>query len=88
MTRESVEIILKLWTKEPPFEYHGDYWHVVAVSPDPRSGLGVYVRLYQQPHPPSPGRHQRRLRHLAERRRARLDPMSSSQMPIEGLMSH
>jgi alkanesulfonate monooxygenase SsuD/methylene tetrahydromethanopterin reductase-like flavin-dependent oxidoreductase (luciferase family) len=34
MTRESVEIILKVWTEEPPFEYHGDYWYVVAVPPD------------------------------------------------------
>jgi alkanesulfonate monooxygenase SsuD/methylene tetrahydromethanopterin reductase-like flavin-dependent oxidoreductase (luciferase family) len=30
MTREAVDIILKLWTTEPPFEYHGEYWQVIA----------------------------------------------------------
>jgi alkanesulfonate monooxygenase SsuD/methylene tetrahydromethanopterin reductase-like flavin-dependent oxidoreductase (luciferase family) len=46
MTRESVEIILRVWTAGPPFEYHGEYWHVMAVPPDHRSGLGVYVKPY------------------------------------------
>jgi alkanesulfonate monooxygenase SsuD/methylene tetrahydromethanopterin reductase-like flavin-dependent oxidoreductase (luciferase family) len=30
MTREAVDIILKLWTTEPPFEYHGEYWQVIV----------------------------------------------------------
>jgi alkanesulfonate monooxygenase SsuD/methylene tetrahydromethanopterin reductase-like flavin-dependent oxidoreductase (luciferase family) len=89
MTRESVEIILKLWTEEPPFEYHGDYWHVVAVPPDPRSGLGVYVKPYQKPHPPvavaGTNVDSGTLQIAGERGWI---PMSSSQMPIEGLISH
>jgi alkanesulfonate monooxygenase SsuD/methylene tetrahydromethanopterin reductase-like flavin-dependent oxidoreductase (luciferase family) len=52
MTRESVEIILRLWTEEPPFKYHGDYWHITAVSPDPKSALGIYLKPLQKPHPP------------------------------------
>jgi alkanesulfonate monooxygenase SsuD/methylene tetrahydromethanopterin reductase-like flavin-dependent oxidoreductase (luciferase family) len=89
MTRESVEIILKLWTEDPPFEYHGDYWQVVAVRPDPRSGLGVYVKPYQQPHPPiavaGTNVDSGTLQIAGERGWI---PMSSSQMPVEGLVSH
>jgi alkanesulfonate monooxygenase SsuD/methylene tetrahydromethanopterin reductase-like flavin-dependent oxidoreductase (luciferase family) len=89
MTRESVEIILKLWTEEPPFEYHGDYWQVVAVSPDPRSGLGIYVKPYQKPHPPiavaGTNVESGTLQIAGERGWM---PMSSSQMPVEGLISH
>jgi alkanesulfonate monooxygenase SsuD/methylene tetrahydromethanopterin reductase-like flavin-dependent oxidoreductase (luciferase family) len=89
MTREAVEIILKLWTAEPPFEYHGDYWQVIAVPPDPRSGLGVYVKPYQQPHPPiavaGTNVDSGTLQIAGERGWM---PMSSSQMPLEGLISH
>jgi alkanesulfonate monooxygenase SsuD/methylene tetrahydromethanopterin reductase-like flavin-dependent oxidoreductase (luciferase family) len=89
MTRESVDIILKLWTAEPPFEYHGDYWHVVAVPPDPVSGLGISVKPYQQPHPPiavaGTNVESGTLQIAGERGWI---PMSSSQMPVEGLISH
>ncbi|MBI3328016.1 MAG: LLM class flavin-dependent oxidoreductase [Nitrospinae bacterium] len=89
MTRESVEIILKLWTEEPPFEYHGDYWHITAVPPDPISGLGIYVKPLQSPHPPiavaGTNLDSATLQIAGEHGWI---PMSSSQMPIEGLLSH
>ena len=28
MTREALDIILKLWSAEEPFDYQGKYWHV------------------------------------------------------------
>lgn len=89
MTRESVEIMLKLWTEAPPFEYHGDYWHVVAVPPDPKSALGVYLKPLQKPHPPiavaGTNFESGTLQIAGERGWI---PMSSSQMPVEGLVSH
>ncbi len=32
MTREALDIILKLWTAEEPFDYVGKYWHVTRTD--------------------------------------------------------
>ena len=32
MTRESLEIILRLWSDEPEFDYKGKYWHVTKTG--------------------------------------------------------
>ncbi len=32
MTREALDIILKLWTAEEPFDYVGKYWHVTRTE--------------------------------------------------------
>ncbi len=51
MTRESLEIILKLWTEDAPWQYEGKYWTV-------NKGEGMFGMLkphiypYQKPHPP------------------------------------
>ena len=51
MTRESIEIILKLWANEGPFEYKGKYWNVNL--PEPMFGtLRYFLTPYQKPHPP------------------------------------
>jgi alkanesulfonate monooxygenase SsuD/methylene tetrahydromethanopterin reductase-like flavin-dependent oxidoreductase (luciferase family) len=51
MTREALDIILKLWTAEEPFDYAGKYWQVS------RTGLMLetlrpHIRPLQKPHPP------------------------------------
>src|SRR5438105_4401219 len=51
MTREALDIILKLWSAEEPFDYQGKYWHVT------RTGLMLetlrpHIRPFQKPHPP------------------------------------
>src|SRR5579875_3885260 len=51
MTREALDIILKLWTAEEPFDYAGKYWQVS------RTGLMLetlrpHIRPFQKPHPP------------------------------------
>ena len=51
MTRESIDIILKLWQSEEPFEYKGDFWDVNYPEPFLDS-LRFFIKPYQQPHPP------------------------------------
>lgn len=50
MTAESLEIMLKLWTTEEPFEYQGEFWSVNQSKGD--EFFGPHIRPYQRPHPP------------------------------------
>jgi alkanesulfonate monooxygenase SsuD/methylene tetrahydromethanopterin reductase-like flavin-dependent oxidoreductase (luciferase family) len=51
MTRESLEIILKLWT-EDEFEYRGQFWTVKKPGPMFDGILGPHILPFQKPHPP------------------------------------
>ena len=51
MTRESIDIILKIWENDGPFEYKGKFWNVNL--PDTMYGtLKYFLGPYQKPHPP------------------------------------
>ena len=51
MTRESLEIILKIWEDTGPFQYKGKFWDVE--KPDTMYGtLKFWLTPYQKPHPP------------------------------------
>lgn len=51
MTREALDIILKLWSSEEPFHYAGKYWQVDR--PETMFGfLKPHIRPVQAPHPP------------------------------------
>jgi alkanesulfonate monooxygenase SsuD/methylene tetrahydromethanopterin reductase-like flavin-dependent oxidoreductase (luciferase family) len=51
MTREALEIILKLWSSPEPFDYKGKFWHVT--KPDTMFGfLKPHIKPLQSPHPP------------------------------------
>ena len=51
MTRESLDIILKIWENDGPFEYKGKFWNVNL--PEPMYGfLKYFLNPYQRPHPP------------------------------------
>ena len=55
MTRESLDIILKVWEHiEGPFKYEGKFWNFSI--PDPKeyefADLRGFLKPYQQPHPP------------------------------------
>ena len=52
MTLEGIEIILKLWTADPPFEFDGDFWKVKLSETDSTLGIGEVLKPYQQPLPP------------------------------------
>jgi alkanesulfonate monooxygenase SsuD/methylene tetrahydromethanopterin reductase-like flavin-dependent oxidoreductase (luciferase family) len=51
MTREALEIILKLWSATEPFDFEGKFWKVSR--PDTMFGfLRPHIRPLQAPHPP------------------------------------
>jgi alkanesulfonate monooxygenase SsuD/methylene tetrahydromethanopterin reductase-like flavin-dependent oxidoreductase (luciferase family) len=51
MTREALEIILKLWTSPEPFDFKGKFWNVS--KPDTMYGfLKPHIKPLQSPHPP------------------------------------
>ena len=50
MTREALDIILRLWTEDGPFTVNGKYWTVS--KPPPEAMFRPHLRPYQNPHPP------------------------------------
>jgi alkanesulfonate monooxygenase SsuD/methylene tetrahydromethanopterin reductase-like flavin-dependent oxidoreductase (luciferase family) len=51
MTRESLDIILKLWSSPEPFHYEGEFWSVD--KPAEMFGmLRPHIQPFQSPHPP------------------------------------
>ena len=51
MTRESLDIILRMWSDEPSFNHHGQFWNVS--KPETMFGfLKPHIRPLQLPHPP------------------------------------
>lgn len=51
MTRESLEIIQKIWTGERPFVHEGKYWRVEVPEAVPDL-YDVHLKPFQQPRPP------------------------------------
>jgi alkanesulfonate monooxygenase SsuD/methylene tetrahydromethanopterin reductase-like flavin-dependent oxidoreductase (luciferase family) len=54
MARESLEIMIKLWTDRKPWKYEGKYWTVDRIADDwgADGALGWHMYPYQYPHPP------------------------------------
>ncbi len=51
MTRESLEIMLRLWNEPEPFTHQGKYWTVSR--PEPVAGIFTpFLKPVQAPHPP------------------------------------
>ncbi len=52
MTQEAIDIILKIWTTDPPHEIEGEFW---SIRPGewywPEFGLGIMPKPFQKPHP-------------------------------------
>ena len=51
MTREALDIILRLWTEDAPFEHVGQFWQVNKTE-KMFDNLGPHLKPFQQPHPP------------------------------------
>lgn len=50
---EAVDMILKIWTSDPPYELPGKFWNVnLSKHLDPAMGLGALHKPFQKPHPP------------------------------------
>jgi alkanesulfonate monooxygenase SsuD/methylene tetrahydromethanopterin reductase-like flavin-dependent oxidoreductase (luciferase family) len=53
MTEEAIDMILKLWSSEPPYEIDGKFWSIrLKKSVDEETGIGYIPKPLQQPHPP------------------------------------
>src|SRR5438094_647552 len=51
MTREALDVILRLWGDEPEFEHKGKYWHVTKTG-TMLDTLKPHIVPLQRPHPP------------------------------------
>jgi len=52
MVAEAHDIVLKLWTEEPPFQHDGQFWSFNIENPDKSLGMGYPLKPFQKPHPP------------------------------------
>src|SRR5207253_3432402 len=53
MVDEAIDMILKLWSSEPPYEMAGKFWNIrLQKSVDTETGIGYIHKPLQQPHPP------------------------------------
>src|SRR6266446_3976941 len=53
MTEEALDMILQLWSSEPPYEITGKYWSIcLKKSVDQETGIGFIHKPLQKPHPP------------------------------------
>jgi alkanesulfonate monooxygenase SsuD/methylene tetrahydromethanopterin reductase-like flavin-dependent oxidoreductase (luciferase family) len=53
MVDEALDMILKLWATEPPYEIEGKFWTIrLKKNVDTETGIGYIHKPLQQPHPP------------------------------------
>lgn len=52
MTVEGMDMVLKLWQTDAPFDFRGDFWHIHIDEVDHEISKGVILKPYQKPHPP------------------------------------
>jgi alkanesulfonate monooxygenase SsuD/methylene tetrahydromethanopterin reductase-like flavin-dependent oxidoreductase (luciferase family) len=53
MVDEAIDMILKLWSSEPPYELEGRFWTIrLKKSVDEETGIGYILKPLQKPHPP------------------------------------
>ena len=53
MMVEAIDIMIDIWTSDPPYEFNGEHWQISLkdwVYED--IGLGYMAKPYQKPHPP------------------------------------
>ena len=53
MVDEAIDMILKLWSSEPPYEIEGKFWTIsLKKTVDEETGIGYIHKPLQKPHPP------------------------------------
>lgn len=52
MTGEAHDMVLRLWTEEPPFKFEGKFWTIKVEHPNEEMRIGYPLKPYQKPHPP------------------------------------
>jgi alkanesulfonate monooxygenase SsuD/methylene tetrahydromethanopterin reductase-like flavin-dependent oxidoreductase (luciferase family) len=89
MTVEGIDMVLKLWTTDPPFDFQGDFWRIHIDETIPSIGKGVILKPYQKPHPPI-GMSIMKGSSLAARMAGQRGymPLSTNLVPISTLAQH
>ena len=50
---ESIDLILKIWAQDPPYDLQGEFWKIqIKKTIVPELGFGGMPKPFQQPHPP------------------------------------
>ncbi|MBM3527545.1 MAG: LLM class flavin-dependent oxidoreductase [Alphaproteobacteria bacterium] len=50
---ESIDLILKIWAQDPPYDLQGEFWNIrIKKAIVPELGFGGMPKPLQQPHPP------------------------------------
>jgi alkanesulfonate monooxygenase SsuD/methylene tetrahydromethanopterin reductase-like flavin-dependent oxidoreductase (luciferase family) len=50
---ESIEMILRIWAQDPPYDIQGEFWNVqIKKAIMPELGVGFMPKPLQKPHPP------------------------------------
>lgn len=53
---EAIDMVLKIWTSDPPYNLKGQFWEVTTgKTMIPEIGQGYILRPFQKPHPPIVG---------------------------------
>ena len=52
MTRDSIDLVLKIWDDPEPGLYEHKYWKFRIPEPVEEVGLRFHIKPYQKPHPP------------------------------------
>lgn len=52
MTRDAMDLVLKLWDDPKPGLYEHKYWRFTVPEPEDSYGKGLHIKPYQKPHPP------------------------------------
>ena len=53
MMLESIDMMIKIWSQDPPYTFKGKYWDFkLEESVIPEFGIGWMSKPYQKPHPP------------------------------------
>ncbi len=53
MVDEALDMILRLWASEPPYEIEGRFWKIrLKANVDTETGIGYIPKPLQRPHPP------------------------------------
>jgi alkanesulfonate monooxygenase SsuD/methylene tetrahydromethanopterin reductase-like flavin-dependent oxidoreductase (luciferase family) len=52
MTRDAIDVILKIWSDPRPGVYEHKYWRFTIPEPVDDYGLRFHLKPYQKPHPP------------------------------------
>ena len=52
MTVRGMDMVLKLWESQAPFELKDEFWHIKVQNPRPDFSMGDILKPYQKPHPP------------------------------------